>query len=91
MENLFVWVFNGNQGNYGFPSAVFSTKEFGENWIKNNKLSGTLSRYPIDIPLYEWAISNDYIKPMKEININPNTIANFTSSHIEHYHYEDGK
>ena len=53
METLqYIWVFDGIGGR--FPSAVFSTRELAEAYIKKYQVSGMLTRYPIDIPVYEY-------------------------------------
>lgn len=83
-----VWVFNGERN--PFPSAVFSSREKAEVWIKENKLSGTLTAYPIDIGVYDWAVSKNYFNPKREDQKSPNSIANFSSASQEHYHYREG-
>ena len=46
MDNVpTVWVFNGARSN--FPGAVFTSLERAETWIKGNRLTGTLTRYPL--------------------------------------------
>jgi hypothetical protein len=84
-----VWVFNGNRNH--FPSAVFSERALAEEWILKNGLSGTLTAYPIDGPVYEWVIAQGYWHPTTEEHRRPNYIANFSSADLEHYHYEDGQ
>lgn len=85
----YIWIFNGPRNS--FPSATFSTLEKAESWIKENKLSGTLTQYPIDIPVYDWAINNGYFKPKNELQKNAKAIANFSSASQEHFHYTDGE
>ena len=83
-----VWVFNGTHGT--FPAAVFSSREKAEDWIIRRRLSGTLTRYPIDEPIYEWAIALGYFKPKREDQSCAAFIQRFSSASQEHYHYEDG-
>jgi hypothetical protein len=83
-----VWVFNGMDGT--FPAAVFSSREKAEAWITCHRLSGTLTRYPIDEPIYEWAIARGYFKPMREYQSGAAFIQRFSSASQEHYHYEGG-
>jgi len=83
-----VWVFNGAQSN--FPSGVFTRRELAADWIKKHALTGTLTRYPLDIGVYEWAISRALFTPNKEEHSTPAFIARFSSASQEHYHFEDG-
>jgi hypothetical protein len=83
-----VWVFNGPRGM--FPSAVFSKKELADNWIKLNRLTGTLTAYPLDISVYDWAVNNGCFKPKRDDQRTPEFIGKFSSASQEHYHYEDG-
>jgi len=84
-----VFVFNGRRNR--FPSAVFSSEETARKWIRKNKLSGTLTRYPIDIPIYDWAISGGYFNPKSDDKRSADFIANFSSAHQDHFHFEDGE
>jgi hypothetical protein len=79
-----VWVFNGSRPN--FPFAVFSGRALAEEWIASNRLTGTLTAYPLDISVYEWASQRGYIKrpPGTEI------FWGSAGAYLEHYHYENG-
>jgi hypothetical protein len=83
----YVWVFNGNHNR--FPSAVFSSTERAEEWIAAHRLSGTLTRYPVDVSVYDWVQERGYWRPRREEQKTPDFIANFSSAHAEHYHYGD--
>ena len=83
-----VWIFKGN-GNNPFPSAVFSSVAKAEIWIKQHKLSGTLTQYPIDIPVFDWAVEKEYFTPTDN-HKNAKTIGNFSSASQTHFHYTDG-
>ena len=89
----FVWVFNGctSKGIAGFPSGVFDTLELAECCIQSNKLSGTLTKYPIDALVYDYAISNGWYTQKKDYQKEPSFIQKFSSPYLEHYHYENGK
>ena len=84
-----VWVFNGARSN--FPSAIFSTRVDAEAWIDRFKLTGTLTRYPVDTSAYEWAVERGYFSVTKDEHRSPLFIGKFSSGSQEHYHYEDGK
>ncbi|TPE46425.1 hypothetical protein FJM65_00565 [Pontibacter mangrovi] len=87
-----VWVFNTS--NSSFSGGIFEDFEVAEAWIKKNKLTGTLTKYPLNKGTLEWAIENDCvgIKPekLKEKMKSPEFIGGFTSASMEHYHYEAG-
>lgn len=84
-----IWVFNGNKAH--FPSGVFSSLENAKEWIKINKLSGILTKYPIDIGVYDWAVQNNFFSPNHEKQKLPAFIGSFTSASMEHYHFLDGE
>ena len=86
----YIWIFKGS-GKTEFPSAVFSKKSNAIKWIAENELTGVLTKYPIDIPLFEWAIENDYFTPKNELQRNAKAIENFNSAYVEQYHFKKGK
>lgn len=83
-----LWVFNGAMAR--FPSALFSSLEDAENWIGNNKLTGVLTKYPVDQSAYDWAVENDFFVPKEEKHKSSAFIGGFTCASMEHYHYENG-
>lgn len=83
-----VWVFRGD--NAVFPSAIFSTQSAGEEWIVSNRLSGTLTKYPLDEPVYDWAIRLGYFTPKQDKQKTPEFIGKFSTASQEHFHYKDG-
>ncbi|WP_343691317.1 hypothetical protein [Chitinophaga sp.] len=83
-----VWLFNGETGR--FASAVFTELTFAEDWVKANRLTGTLTRYPVNIGVYDWALNEGIFNIKKEEHTSPVFIGNFTSAGQEHYHYENG-
>ena len=50
MEEKFIWLFHGIGGS--FASGVFETKDLAEEWIKENSLYGTLTKYPVNKGIY---------------------------------------
>lgn len=83
-----IWIFNGENSN--FPSAVFSDRDLAEKWITKHKLSGVLTKYPIDTPVYEWSIENGHFSPKSEREKSSQFIGKFSSAIQEHIHYENG-
>lgn len=49
MNEFYMWVVQGSRAS--FPSAIFSSKEKSVQWIEKYKISGMLSKYPIDISI----------------------------------------
>ncbi len=84
-----VWVFHGTGGR--FTSAVFTKKDLAEKWISQHKLSGVLTEYPLDVGVYDWAISNNSFKVKKEVQEQAEFIQKFTTASQDHYHYENGE
>jgi hypothetical protein len=84
-----VWVFNGARSN--FPSGVFSQRDIAEEWIRAQSLTGTLTKYPIDVGAYEWAVTRGHFEPKRPDQQTPEFIGRFSDASQEHYHYEDGQ
>jgi hypothetical protein len=90
MEHVdFVWVFNGARAS--FPSGIFTDLDRAERWIGEHGLTGTLTAYPLDTGVYEWAIAKGVFRPRKPQDASPEFIGRFTSASMEHHHYEDGR
>jgi len=83
-----IWVFHGNDGS--FPAGLFSTEELAESWIAMHRLSGLLTCYPVDMGLYDWAVSVGRIRPLDPEDPNPEYVANFNTDGFGHEHYRDG-
>ena len=62
-----------------------------EDWISKHRLSGVLTKYPVDIGIYDWDIENNKFVPKKESQFTHDFIGGFSSATQEHYHYEDSK
>lgn len=84
----FIWIFNGPRS--PFPSGVFTERETAERWIRDHRLSGILTAYPVDCGTYEWAVSMGYFSPKREDKRSAEFIQQFSSAAQEHYHYENG-
>ncbi|AWV97867.1 DUF7710 domain-containing protein [Arcticibacterium luteifluviistationis] len=86
LEYVFVFIGEGSS----IPSGIFS--EFGKSkdWIRKNSLSGSLNKLPVDISLYDWAISKNYFEPKRDNQKGSLFIQRFSSASIEHWHFENG-
>lgn len=51
ISDEFVWIFNGSKGK--FPGGIFRSLEIAEVWIRSNRLTGVLTRYPLDWGSYD--------------------------------------
>jgi len=83
-----VWVFSGV--NAKFPSAVFAVKEDAFEWIRKYELTGVLTRYPVGISVYEWAIESGNFKVRSQRDSAPEFAGKFSSAMQEHMHFENG-
>lgn len=88
MPTQAVWVFNGDNGR--FPAAIFAERDLAEQWIIKHALSGVLTKYPINLSIHEWAMSEGFFRPTKPEHYSPSFIQRFSSASQEHYHYEEG-
>ena len=84
-----VWVFNGGKGH--FPGGIFTALDGAEQWIERHGLTGTLTAYPLDTGVYEWAIAKGLFRPDKPHQTTSDFIGRFTSASMEHHHYENGR
>lgn len=82
-----MWVFNGASAN--FPAGVFSRIEKAEQWIAKDRLTGTLTRYPLDEGAYDRSIANALFTPSKPQHSTAEFIGEFSGGQT-HFHYEDG-
>ncbi len=83
------WVFNGAQSL--FPGGVFSGRELAEAWISRKGLTGTLTEYPVDNGMYDYATAMGHFKPSKPEHETSLFIGKFSGEGISHVHYEDSK
>lgn len=84
-----VWVFMSDRSR--FPGGIFTTREVAEQWIREHRLDGTLTRYAVDQGVYDWAIAGGLFVPSQAKHTRPEFIGGFTTASMEHYHYVDGK
>ena len=89
VTDSWIWVFNGP--NSPLPSACFGSKSQAEEWIRDNRATGILTKMPVGTSVYHWAIDNGYFEPKGPHQTGPKFVSNFTSAYLEHYHYERGE
>ncbi|WP_420718338.1 DUF7710 domain-containing protein [Pyxidicoccus sp. MSG2] len=83
-----VWVFCGAGAR--FPSGVFRARSSAEDWIGRYRLSGTLTKYPLDEGVYDWAVRGGFFEPKRAEHSSATFVQGFSSASQEHYHYSDG-
>lgn len=83
-----VWVFNGECS--PLPAGIFSHRSLAESWIGKNRLSGTLSEFPLDTGAYDHAVANSLFVPKREHEASASFIADF-SRRLKHIHFVDGQ
>jgi hypothetical protein len=83
-----VWVFNGTHAS--FPAAVFTALDKAEAWIAAHRLSGTLSEFPLDVGVWDWAVEQGTFHPRDDSQRAPDFVGRFSSAGQQHHHYEDG-
>lgn len=70
-----------------YPAAVFTSLEKGELWVRQHRLEGVLTWYPLDISAHDWAVSSGRFKP-KPHRQTQHFLAGFTSVGQPYHHYE---
>lgn len=83
-----VWIFNYE--NAKFPSAICSEKSKAVEWIVRLALTGVLTKYPVDISVYDWAIESGNFKIKTPKDAQPGFIGKFSSAAQEHMHFKGG-
>ncbi len=87
-----VWLFNGSGGR--FVGGAFTTLEKAEKWINKHKLTGLLTKTPLDEGVFDWAVTNNMhnLKPelLNKKKSDPDFIGSFSTASQEHFHYENG-
>jgi len=83
----FVWIFNNGAT---FPGGVFEDLEDAKTWIARHGLSGTLTRYPVGVGVYDWVIKKGWFQPKRPDQKTQGFIGGFSSAYLEHYHFENG-
>ncbi|WP_027188574.1 DUF7710 domain-containing protein [Desulfovibrio cuneatus] len=83
----FVWVFTSPGGN--FPGGIFDSREEATAWIEKHTLTGTLTKYPVGISAFDFAVRNGWYSP-KGNSHDHKIMETFSCASMEHYHFEDG-
>jgi hypothetical protein len=82
------WLFTGSSN--PIPSGVFSSKERAASWITDNRLTGQLTEYPLNISIYDWAIEKGALISGSIEKRGPNYIQGNTYAGQPRYECLDG-
>ncbi len=85
----YIWLFH-TPNNSKFCGGVFTLFSNAKIWIEKHKLTGVLTKYPIDVGVYDWAINEKVFSVKKDKHSSPEFIGGFTTASQEHFHFEDG-
>ena len=84
-----VWIFNGVGGR--FPAGAFTTLDLAEQWIREQRLTGALTAYPLDEGTFDWAVRNRLVtESVTTRGSEPAFVGSFSAAAQEHHHYENG-
>lgn len=89
MPRRWVWSFHGEGA--VFDTAVFESKSSADEWITRYRLTGTLTKMPLGVSSYDWAIAEGVFMPKQDHQKTGKFIQRFSSASLEHWHYEDGR
>ena len=83
-----VWVFTGEKGTN--PMGIWSTLDAAHKYIHDEQLSGSLTAFEVDQPVYEWAIKTDRFKPKQDQHRSLKFRQTFSNQYQEHYTFKEG-
>jgi len=71
--------------------AVFSNLEKIKTHVQAASSTGTATLYPINMPVYDWAIIEGFFSVKRAEHQAPTFMANFSSASQPHFHFEKGQ
>jgi hypothetical protein len=83
----YVWVFHGEHAQ--FASGVFADQDAALAWAAAHELSGVLTRYPVGVGCYDYAVAQNRFVPSKPHHGTPEHVARFSPGG-PHIHLRDG-
>ena len=84
-----VWVFMGASGTN--PMGIWSSLDAAHKYIHDEQLSGSLTAFGIDQPVYDWAIKTGRFKPKGDQHKSLKFRQTFSNQHQEHYTFREGR
>ncbi|HYG76046.1 MAG TPA: hypothetical protein VEK08_13660 [Planctomycetota bacterium] len=85
---MMVWVFMGQHGTV--PMGVWSSLDAAHKYIHDQQLTGSLTRYEVDVPIYDWAKDNGLFKPKNDQQRSIKFKQTFHNHYQEHYTFKEG-
>jgi hypothetical protein len=83
-----VWVFMGERGTV--PMGVWAALDTAHKYIHDEQLSGSLTAYELDVPIYEAAIDSGKFKPNRDQHRSLKFRQTFNNQYQEHYTFREG-
>lgn len=80
----YIWIFVGDGSK--IPTGVFSSREKAIEWIQQNELAGYLGEFPVDVGVYDWAMTLDYYKKRPHLKFDRQ---DFTTALLDHEHFTE--
>ena len=85
MKNNYIWLIQSSENLNVI--GCFMRKHEAETYIFENNLKCMLTKYPINMSVYDWAIQNNFWQPKNDLQKNSKFRAKFNSAYLEHDHY----
>ena len=83
-----VWVFMGERGTN--PMAIWTAFDAAHKYIHDETLTGSLTAFELDQPVYEWAIKTGKFKAKSDHHRNIKFRQTFSNQFQEHYNFKEG-
>lgn len=87
MNYVFVFIGDGAL----LPSGMYEKYDDAMDWVKKNKLSGSLHRLPVNVGLYDWALEKGFFEAKQDHQKTARFIERFQCASVDHWHIEDGE
>jgi hypothetical protein len=84
-----IWVFIGERGTN--PMGVWSSLDAAHKYIHDETLSGSLTAFELDQPVYDWAIKTGKFKPKHDQHRSLKFRQTFNNQFQEHYAFKEGR
>lgn len=83
--NDYIWIIQSSENLNVI--GCFIQKSEAERYIIEHKLQCILTKYPVNMTVYDWVIKEDFWQPRNDLQKNSKFREKFTSAYLEHEHY----
>lgn len=83
-----VWVFMGERGTN--PMGIWTSLDAAHKYIHDEQLTGALTAFELDQPVYDWAIKTGRFKPKQDQHRSVKFRQAFSNQFQEHYTFKQG-